>query len=184
MNNLQKISVQICECVKFFNKLIIYGTLTNFLMDMNQGIKYLNWKFSEFLSGINEVLKNTLKILATTDYWLLIHRNFIILLYPFPWCRRRIVVKIQDFYMQLFWILYSKAYIVRNIFPSDDSFTQVSKDACGPLFKYSFDLHCIWEVINLEHRSVHRFNVLCIVLGLTTNFAVFPAKQLVYTWTF
>lgn len=75
MNNLQKISVQICECVKFFNKLIIYGTLTNFLMDMNQGIKYLNWKFSEFLSGINEVLKNTLKILATTDYWLLIHRN-------------------------------------------------------------------------------------------------------------
>lgn len=42
MNNLQKISVQICECVKLFNKLIIYGTLTNFLMDMNQGIKYLN----------------------------------------------------------------------------------------------------------------------------------------------
>lgn len=173
MNNLQKISVQICECVKFFNKLIIYGTLTNFLMDMNQGIKYLNWKFSEFLSGINEDLKNTLKILATTDYWLLIHRNFIILLYPFPWCRRRIVVKIQNFYMQLFCILHSKAYIVRNIFPSD-----------GPLFKYSFDLHCIWEVINLEHRSIHRFNVLCIVLGLTTNFAVFPTKQLVYTWIF
>lgn len=28
-------------------------------MDMNQGIKNLNWKFSEFLSGINEVLKHT-----------------------------------------------------------------------------------------------------------------------------
>lgn len=120
------------------------------------------------------------RLLATNS------QKFLILLYPFPWCRRRIVVKIQDFYMQLFCILHSKAYIVRNIFPSDDSFTQVSKDACGPLFKYSFDLHCtcICEVINLEHRSVHRFNVLCIVLGLTTNFAVFPAKQLVYTWTF
>lgn len=76
MNNSQKISVQICECVKILNKLIIYGILTNFLMDMNQCIKILNWKFSEFLSGINEVWKNTLKILATTDYWLLIHRNF------------------------------------------------------------------------------------------------------------
>lgn len=42
MNNSQKISVQICECVKILNKLIIYGILTNFLMDMNQGIKYLN----------------------------------------------------------------------------------------------------------------------------------------------
>lgn len=37
--------------------------------------------------------------------------------------------------------------------------------------------------INKAH-AVHRFNVLCIVLGLTTNFAVFPTKQLVYTWTF
>lgn len=78
--------------------------------------------------------------------------------------------------MQLFCILHSKAYIVINIFPSDDSFTQVSKDAHAPLFKYSFDLHCICEVINLVHRSIHRFNVLCIVLGLTTNFTVFPTK--------